>query len=133
MDKLLTLRVANRFRQAVEMPNPLLVESITKRGAVRLLYKIIGNATKGLFRDNAWQAVHKIFKLFSDRDIDYVLVDTVYTQDQRGAPNAKIWKFEIPFLNPNNRKQIIYGTITAAGAGSVEDPLSVYDLTVVLG
>jgi hypothetical protein len=98
-----------------------------------LLYKIIGNATKGLFRDNAWQAVHKIFKLFSDRDIDYVLVDTVYTQDQRGAPNAKIWKFEIPFLNPNNRKQIIYGTITAAGAGSVEDPLSVYDLTVVLG
>jgi hypothetical protein len=49
------------------------------------------------------------------------------------VPVRKIWKFEVKFVNNRDKDDVLYGRITAAGAGSVEDPLERYDVTVTLG
>ena len=49
------------------------------------------------------------------------------------VPVRKIWTFEVKFVNNRDKDDILYGRITAAGAGSVEDPLDRYDVTVTLG
>ena len=54
---------------------------------------------------------------------------------RHSVPVRKIWSFEIHFLNnigKEGKAAVIHGNITAAGAGSVEDPLDRYDVTVTL-
>ena len=128
-------RVVARYKSALEQPNPL--DSLRKPQAVKYLYRLIGRTTDGIFSDESWRPVHAVFKLFRRNDIPYEITSAEYerTRDQpRGAmPGSKVWKIEISFLNQRGRPDTIYGTITAAGAGSVEDPLDKYDVTVVLG
>ena len=52
-----------------------------------------------------------------------------YEHDAEGRMIRKTWKYEIPFVNQNGKPDQVYLAITAAGAGSVEDPLDVYDVT----
>jgi hypothetical protein len=106
-----------------------------KTQAVKYLYKLIGRTADGFFRDESWRPIHAIFKIFRDNDIPYDITKAEYRQPDWPArmPTGKVWHIEIPFLNQRGRENIIYGTITAAGAGSVEDPLDRYDVTVVLG
>jgi hypothetical protein len=123
-------RVVARFKSALDVPNPLV--DMNRPKAVRYLYKLIGRVPDGIFSDNSWRPIHKIFEIFRKNGIDYVITDTEYFKDAEGRPNAKKWRFEIASTNKRGRPQTIYGTITAAGAGSVDDPLDKYDVTVVL-
>ncbi|MBT5419679.1 MAG: hypothetical protein HOK80_02225, partial [Candidatus Cloacimonetes bacterium] len=36
-------------------------DGVIKRTLVNQIYKQIGPITKGFFRDNAWQGIHKVF------------------------------------------------------------------------
>ena len=47
-------------------------------------------------------------------------------------PQGKRWTFEINFTDNTGKPKKIFGNLTAAGAGSVQDPLEKYDITVVL-
>jgi glutamyl-tRNA reductase len=127
------LKVVARFQTALERQNPLMARLMSRQQAVKYLYKIIGRTPEGFFRDQSWQPITQIFRDFRNNGIEYEITKADYTHDHEGRPNAKVWKFEVSFTNKSGKTQIVYGTITAAGAGSTQDVLDRYDVTVVLG
>jgi hypothetical protein len=47
-------------------------------------------------------------------------------------PVRKVWYFEIIWEGPKGKQLKLGGNLTAAGAGSVEDPLEKYDIVLIL-
>lgn len=104
----------------------------SKTTAIRKIYKGVGNVAKGIHSDDHWKPINQgIFKRFDDMGLDWNLEDTEY-QKEDGVPTRKIWKFEIRFTKKNGKLAKIGGHVTAAGAGTVDDPLSKYDVTLVM-
>ena len=103
----------------------------SKQSFKNKLYKAIAPYTKGLFSDTSWQAIQNIWKVLDNIGVDWAMTDAKY--DGKVPPESKYWKFEINFTNNKGRPDKLYGVVTAHGAGSVEDPLSKYDITVVMG
>ena len=89
------------------------------------LYKI----TKGFFKDEYWEPVQKIWDYFKTMDTRCELDNAEYGHDSNGRPSHKIWKFKVYFINEKGKEIVLYGSVTASGAGTVEDPLSIYDVT----
>jgi hypothetical protein len=110
--------------------NPLNGKS--KQSAKNFIYNNVSHLTKGIFVDNAWEHVHAIFKKMDELGVSSDIESTQYYKDERGNPSGKIWSISIPFINNKGREDQLLGSITAAGAGTVEDPLSRYDLTLVV-
>ena len=106
--------------------NPL--NGMTKVRATRYIGKLIDKYTKGLFSDEYWEPVNKIFQELSSNNISYVVKSAEYRENEKGTPIAKTWRFEIEFLNEKNKSSILYGNITASGAGTVANPLEKYDI-----
>lgn len=115
------LRVARSL-----MASPL--DGMNKAKAARLVNNLMSPLTKGFFRDEDWSNVNKIWKALTQEGIDFTITKTEYLQDRNGIPNAKVWSFQIEFLNERSKPTILYGVVTASGAGSVENPLDRYDL-----
>ena len=46
-------------------------------------------------------------------------------------PSRKEWEFKVKWFDKNNKQQEMGGYVTAAGAGSVQDPLDKYDIVIV--
>lgn len=110
--------------------NPL--DGMTKVKAVRTIRNLIYKYTKGIFSDTDWNNVNKIFAELNANNIPYVIKSADYRHNEDGISVAKVWKFEIEFLNDRGRPSIIYGYVTASGAGSVQDPLSKYDIVAIV-
>ena len=47
-------------------------------------------------------------------------------------PTRKEWHFEIHWDNDKGKYSKMGGVVTASGAGSVDDPLSRYDVNMVI-
>ena len=122
-----------RRRRYLGEDNESPIDGKTKKSAINYIYKIVGRTNDGFFSDRYWQPVHKTFKILGSNNIPYVLSNSKYDNED-GIPIRKSWFFEIPYRDKRNlkKKSTIYGTLTAAGAGSVKDPLSKYDVTLVL-
>lgn len=87
--------------------------------------KLLDFHTKGFFTDDFWQPVHATFKELDAQGIEYELTGARYEHDANNTPCRKVWTFEVQA--PKGKP--LYGVITAAGAGTVEDPLARYDVT----
>ena len=109
-----------------KQPNPLNGKSNVQ--ARRIINKMIPDI-RGIFSDQSWEGIKRIWDAFDAASIDWAIVDTKYFKDAQGRPSGKEWKMEIYFTNNKGRETILYGTVTAHGAGTVEDPLSRYDIT----
>jgi len=97
----------------------------TKKGMINFIYKNVDDLITGFFSDEAWENVHDVWKRFDLMGLDYILVASLYGGE---FPSIyKEWKFKI---NCNGKN--IYGNLIAAGAGTIKDPLSRYDITLVL-
>ena len=88
------------------------------------------NTPKGILHDDSWKGPNQVWDSLSSAAFDWNLTDNFYTKDDRGNPDRKTWKFEIHFENDRGRKTTIYGSLMACGAGTVDDPLSSYDIIV---
>ena len=108
------------------------LNGMKNREARKFVFQLLHRYTKGFFKDDYWQPITKTFKLLQQHGIDYVIQSTQYYEDDRGNPNAKVWRFEVDFVNDKGRLTTLYGTITASGAGTVADPLGRYDVTAVI-
>lgn len=105
----------------------------SKQSAKNFIYKLVEPYTKGVFRDNSWQPINSIWRLFSENNIDCEMTKPPqYFNNESGMPVRKDWYFKISFLNNKQKQDEINGTITASGAGSVQDPLDAYDVVVVM-
>ena len=106
-------------------------ERVTKTTFVNRLHGLVNPITRGFFTDNFWEPVQKVWKLFSSLGIEWRLGGSKY--DSGNPPTGKTWEFEINFVNNIGKVQKLYGRVRAAGAGTIEDPLSRYDVTMTVG
>jgi len=107
------------------------LKGFSKEKAKKMVNKLLSSSSKGFFRDDAWQAVNHVWKELEKADIEAVITDAKYNGSM--PPSSKMWKFEIYFTNNNGRRTILYGVLTASGAGSVENPLDKYDIITYVG
>jgi hypothetical protein len=105
------------------------IDGMNRRQACRFVNAILARHTKGLFRDDSWQPVQAIWKELSAEGITWQLENAEYQHDAQGRTTSKVWKFKVLYRNDRGvSPTILYGVITASGAGSVSDPLEKYDL-----
>jgi hypothetical protein len=100
-------------------------EGMNRRQVKNEINKMLSKETKGFFKDTGWKPVNRIFKRLTDMGFSYSVDETRYSQDSEGNLTGKTWKFTIDVEGGKP----IHGVIIASGAGKVEDPLGVYDLT----
>jgi hypothetical protein len=116
-----------RLMNPVRNPNPL--DGLTNERARKKVYYIMSHFTHGIFNDESWVPVNGIWKAFNNIGLDWSMTNSFYRKDvYTGEPNAKVWVFEVRFINKSRRLTTMHGTVTAAGAGTVADPLVRYDL-----
>lgn len=106
------------------------LNGLRKSKVVNVVNHLIDPHTKGFFRDEYWTPVTAIRKELDRNGIEYTALPGTgaYTHNQEGKPISKSWKYEIEFVNDRGNLDVVYLHITASGAGSVDDPMSVYDV-----
>jgi hypothetical protein len=109
------------------------LDGMNKTKAVKVVNKLIDKHTHGFFSDDYWLPVKNIFKDMVEAGIEGVVTKTEYIKNEAGVPIRKEWKFEIEFINNTGKQTVLYGNITASGAGSEKDPLDRYDVTAYVG
>ena len=135
MKKLLYEQYINRMLEIADVKKSLTEEQqaqtvlngMNNAKARNIVGKIARGAFHtGLYKDESWEGVTKIFNAFKVSNIDYDLVEAKYSPE---FPNTwKRWVVDFPFINDRGIQTKLQGTIMAAGAGSVEQPLDRYDL-----
>jgi len=118
-------------KKAAENPNPL--DGKSKQTAKRIVNRLIGSVSRGIFSDESWQGIQRVWKALEKADIPSYVTSAEYRHNDQGVPNGKVWTFEIPFLNNRGRENKLYGTVVAGGAGSIDEPLSRYDVVAYVG
>ena len=117
------------------------IDGKTKQNARNWISGKSRNITSGFFRDDYWQPIQKLWKEFDKLELNWNSTGNKYHEEEvmfsdgskHYVPMRKVWNFEIRFINNRDKNDVIYGVVTASGAGSVEDPLSRYDVTLTLG
>lgn len=94
-----------------------------------LVYKIANKYTTKFYVDDSWAPVTEMWKEINSVVPILNMMGSAY--DNESPPKYKRWTYEGDFKDPNGRSRKAYATVTASGAGSVEDPLGRYDLTMV--
>jgi len=122
--------------------NPL--NGKTNEQARRIVRNIVDKPSKGYFSDQYWQGPKGVFEALNAANIDWSITKTeygvsktfqeTYPGEKWRIPNDyKVWQFAISFTNNKGRPTVLHCTLTAHGAGTVTDPLSRYDMSVVIG
>lgn len=112
--------------------SPSALDGMSNEKARRFVSKIAKNAYHtGIYKDESWVGANSIKKAFNEANIGYEIISSDYvnwSSQERGVSSRKEWKLRFPFINNNGKETLLHGTITAAGDGSVEDPLEKYDM-----
>lgn len=110
--------------------NPL--DGLKKEKVKKALSKILklDELNGKYFGDQSWTPIHKLFDTLSKVNIPYKIEREEYKKDDSGKPISKEWLVGFDFKNEKGKDTFLYLLIVAAGAGTVEDPLSRYDLVM---
>ena len=112
-------------------------DGMSKAKLKTLLYKETKKCTYNkLYKDTGWNGAQCIWDTFNDLDLNWHLVKSEYKRNKGNEksvmPDYKEWQFEIQWENDKGKYLKLGGTVTASGAGTVEDPLSKYDINMVI-
>jgi len=125
-----------KLKQFIKQSNAstgLGADGLTKSRIKTLIYKETKKCTHNkLYKDSYWEGPKCIWDTFDKLNLGWTMLDSKYRHDKDGKPNAKEWKFEIHWHDKNMNYKTTGGYLVAAGAGTVEDPLSKYDLVLVM-
>ena len=115
--------------QGDSKPNPL--DGKSNQVAAKAVNTILATMARGMFSDNSWEAINKIFSKLNEAGIPVETLNTKYggQSEQSPMPTFKEWQIKIPFTNNKGKPTDLVGQITAHGAGSVQQPLDRYDIT----
>ena len=124
----------NKFAQT--NLNPL--DGKSAKQARAIVSKIIPyDKIKGFFSDEDWSGIKQIWDAFNRYSLNWQITKADYRKDNSGTndrmPTSKRWSFEIDFTNDKGKPTKLYGQAIASGAGTVQDPLSKYDIVVTIG
>jgi hypothetical protein len=123
------------FRDLNENQEPAVKNQLdgrSKQSAKTFAYSKLHNLTTGFFKDEYWNGVKKILETASQLGFPFNIIKTEYRGNGEGVNTSKVWYVEVPFINNQGKEDKLVGNITASGAGPVEDPLKIYDLTLIL-
>lgn len=111
-------------------------DGLSKQKLKTMLYKATKNCTYNkIYKDASWQGVKCIWDTFDKLNINWQMTKAEYKHDKDAKfnmPTSKEWHFEINWDNNKGKHQKLGGYVIAAGAGSVDDPLDKYDVTMIL-
>lgn len=114
-------------------------DGLTKSKIKTLIYKETKKCTHNkLYKDNYWEGPKCIWDTFDKLNLNWTMLDSKYRLSKTGGkmgfkmPDAKEWKFEIHWHDKKMNYKNTGGYLVAAGTGTVEDPLSKYDLVLVM-
>ena len=135
-----TSKIKNNINENYGMFQPTYGETVLNgmsnsqaRNYVRKISK--GAYHGGLYKDEYWEGPTSIKKALGDANIEFETVSNDYhnwpPQDSFKS-SGKTWKLVFPFINNSGKETLLHGTITAAGAGSIEDPLDKYDMNFTI-
>ena len=126
------LDVKNSFNlyESVFDPTQSIINGRSKQTAINIIYKKITPLINGFFKDEDWSGVRRVWKTFEELNLDWCTTGNEYYGGM--PPQGKRWTFEIEFTDNAGKLKKIFGNLTAAGAGSIQDPLDRYDISVVL-
>ena len=113
-----------------ENVNP--INGKSKQSARNYIYRLVGDLTKGFFKDEDWSNVRKIWTTLDSVGIENHLTDNYYKKDDNGNLQSKTWHFEVPFVNNRGKEDKLLGTLNAHFAGSNEDPTDRYDISFII-
>lgn len=131
MDTIQWKKLLHENKLIKEEQGQSMLDGLTKQQARRLLYKKLTPYTKGIYRDQDWRHVRKVWDELDKMNVVNYITDTQY--DYRNMPpQYKEWHYTIEFTDKKGKPQKLQGILTAHGAGSVDDPLDRYDITIGL-
>jgi len=113
------------------LPNNL-IDGQSNIVAASRVNKILSAMSQGMFSDNSWEAINKIFKKLQEAGLEVTVTSAKYgghADVPSGMPKFKEWQISIPFTNKTGKPTVLVGQITAHGAGSIDQPLDRYDIT----
>lgn len=119
-----------KITKIANIVNPL--NGRSKQSARNYVYKIVGNLTKGFFKDEDWSNIRKIWDALDANNIENELTNNYYLKDDQGNLQSKTWNFELPFINNKGNPDKLIGTLNAHFAGSVQDPTDKYDMSFIV-
>lgn len=100
------------------------VVPLSRAQLVKKINKIIaGVDVSGIHRDQHWEPINLLRQALETAGFDLVCQSSNYSHSESGETNGKTWIYEVPY----GKKPVIV-RITAAGAGSAENPLDAYDV-----
>lgn len=122
-------RIAELIRLAeihVNEMDPKLYGTKSKIGVRNYIYKITDPFVKGKFSDENWSGVKSVFDVIAKRglDINWWVENGGYASDRM----SKSYQFEINFENMYGTKFKFRGQLMCCFCGSVQDPMSRYDM-----
>jgi hypothetical protein len=93
-----------------------------------MLKRVIDPLTKGLFSEEYWKPIKDI-KAAIQKIIPLQEIEATYAHEGN-KPKSKHWVLVGPYKNNAGATRVCWVQISANGAGSIEDPLDKYDVTV---
>ena len=136
------MKLKNYLKELAGVPGVKRAGSYTGMGADGLskqklktrIYKATKKFTHNkLFKDDYWEGPNSIWHVFSDLDLNWNFTKVEYCHEKGTVmPTRKEWHFEIKWENDKGKWKTLGGYLTAAGAGTVEQPLERYDLVLIL-
>jgi hypothetical protein len=111
-------------------------DGLSKQKLRTLIYKETKKVTHNkLYSDSGWNGPQAIWDVFNKLDLNWNIKKSEYKHDKSSGspmPTSKVWDFEIIWDNDKGKMMKMGGNLTAAGAGSVDQPLDKYDLVLIL-
>ena len=107
------------------------VDGLSKQRLKTLIHKETKSCWYNkVYHDQYWQGPNCIWDTFDRLNINWTLMKTQYRHDEKGVPSGNEWNFEIMCSDNKDKHQKVKGYVVAAGAGTVDDPLSRYDIVL---
>lgn len=104
------------------------IDGFSKQKALKYVNNMLEQYTKGYHKDDSWKPINNFFKQLGFENINYEIDETKYQQNKDGNPESKYWYVTITFINDKQKEIKLFGKIQASGAGTVNEPLSSYDV-----
>jgi len=111
-------------------------DGLSKAKLGTLIRKKIGKKAQGIFKDDYWKGVKAVFKAFDDLDLNWQTdkVETQTNNKENGRMyDTKVWNFTIFWEDNKGKHKKTHGVVTAHGAGTNDQPMEKYDVSVILG
>lgn len=112
-----------------------LFNSKSKQRAKNIIYDNISDLTKGIFRDQNWSNVRKVWQRLQRLGL-YVNVEVRnggYFRDRMtGEISGKRYNFDFEYQNVDGKTFKFEGELICSFCGTVEDPMSAYDISFII-